>query len=119
MILLSNGFLILVHSRFLFPSTVVADLELQRPKRLTTFGSVLTMPPNSEIQLKANIDDAQFKLNNPATSAGRNLINVTESGMVSSGDQIGFASVMVCVCVCVLAMFAGPWEKVLLECDVP
>lgn len=115
MILLSNGFLIFVHSRFLVPSAVVADLELQRPKRLTTFGSVLTMPPNSEIQLKANIDDAQFKLNNPATSAGRNLINVTESGMVSSGDQIGFASVMVCV----LAMFAGPWEKVLLQCDVP
>lgn len=75
---------------------VVADLELVRPKRMTVAGSVLTMPPNSEIQLKANIDDVQFKLNNPAALTGRNLINVTESGAVTSGDQIGFAFVMVC-----------------------
>lgn len=75
---------------------MVPDLELVRPKRMTLSGSVLTMPPNSEIQLKANIDDVQFKLNNPAALTGRNLINVTESGAVTSGDQIGFAFVMVC-----------------------
>ena len=38
----------------------------------------------------------QFKLNNPATLTGRNLINVTDSGTVTSGDLIGFAFVMVC-----------------------
>lgn len=71
---------------------MVADLTLQKPKNMNTAETVLTMPPNSEIQLKANTDDAQFQLNNVAA---RNLINITESGLVTSGNQIGFASIMV------------------------
>lgn len=76
--------------------SVVVGLGLLQPKPLTAAGSVLTIPPNSEIQLKANIDDVQFKLNNPTVPSGRNLINVTESGAVTSGNQIGYAVVMVC-----------------------
>lgn len=76
----------------IIPLVVLTDLHLERPKRLSTDSSVVVMPPNSNIQLKTNVADAQFKLD--ASGFGRNLINVSESGLIRSGDEIGYSLVM-------------------------
>lgn len=63
---------------------VFKTLELESPKTIT-YDPIL-VPPRTSLQLKANLDDVVYELND---EEDKNVINVSTDGVVRSGDTIG------------------------------
>lgn len=63
--------------------TVFRVLELESPK-VMRYDSIL-IPPRTNIQLKANLDDAVFQLEEGSTT----VVKVSKEGLVKSADGVG------------------------------
>ncbi|XP_065087811.1 nuclear pore membrane glycoprotein 210 [Ochlerotatus camptorhynchus] len=63
--------------------TVFRVLELESPK-VIRHDSIL-VPPRSNVQLKANLDDAVYQLEEGSSS----VVKVSKEGLVKSGDAVG------------------------------
>lgn len=68
--------------------TVFRILELESPK-VIRYDSIL-VPPRNSVQLKANLDDAVYQLEEGSGS----VIKVTKDGLVKSGDLVGRSQVV-------------------------
>ncbi|XP_055603994.1 nuclear pore membrane glycoprotein 210-like [Uranotaenia lowii] len=64
--------------------TVFRVLELETPK-VIRYDSIL-IPPRSSVQLKANLDDAVYQLED---GSGSSVVKVSKDGLVKSSDGIG------------------------------
>ncbi|XP_058055409.1 nuclear pore membrane glycoprotein 210 [Anopheles bellator] len=71
--------------------TVFRLLELESPKSFR-YDSIL-IPPKATIQLKANLDDAFYQLENES-AASSGLVHVSRDGLVKSGDTVGRVQVI-------------------------
>ncbi|XP_039450976.1 nuclear pore membrane glycoprotein 210 [Culex pipiens pallens] len=68
--------------------TVFRVLELESPK-VMRYDSIL-IPPRTTLQLKANLDDAVFQLEEGSTT----LVKVSKEGLVKSADAVGRAQIV-------------------------
>lgn len=59
-------------------------LELESPKRITT--DAILIPPKSQINLKANLPDATFKL---AAESSGTIIKVSSDGILETNEAVG------------------------------
>ncbi|XP_049546523.1 nuclear pore membrane glycoprotein 210 [Anopheles darlingi] len=71
--------------------TVFRMLELESPK-VIRYDSIL-IPPKATIQLKANLDDALYQLENES-AANAGVVQVTRDGLVKSSDTVGRVQVI-------------------------
>ncbi|XP_058458190.1 nuclear pore membrane glycoprotein 210 [Malaya genurostris] len=69
--------------------TVFRLLELESPKTIR-YDSIL-IPPRTNIQLKANLEDAVYQLEEGSSS----VVKVSKEGLVKSGDAVGRVQVAV------------------------
>lgn len=69
--------------------TIFKNLELESPKRVTY--DPITIPPRTTLQLKVNLEDTIFEVNEQADS---NIINVSKDGIVKSFDTFGTSLVV-------------------------
>lgn len=63
---------------------VFRTLELESPKKIVY--DPIIVPPNTAIQLKANLDDVVYELSDQENA---NVINVSKDGFIRSGDTLG------------------------------
>lgn len=59
-------------------------LELESPRRIAA--DAILVPPQSQINLKANIPDATFKL---ASESTNNIVRVSKDGILETSDALG------------------------------
>lgn len=71
--------------------TVFKALELESPKRI--YSDAIIVPPNSRINLKANLPDAQFHL--AEEKNGR--LRVSADGILETSEHIGRDLIIVCI----------------------
>lgn len=64
--------------------TVFKTLELESPKRI--IHDPIIIPPRTSLQLKVNMDETVFEMNE---QADRSLINVSRDGIVKTFDMLG------------------------------
>uniref|UniRef100_A0A1B0CW60 BIG2 domain-containing protein n=1 Tax=Lutzomyia longipalpis TaxID=7200 RepID=A0A1B0CW60_LUTLO len=68
--------------------SVFTMLELETPKRITS--DTILMPPQSNLQLKANLDDVSYAVD----TSQRNFVTVSSSGIVKSSENSGLSLVV-------------------------
>lgn len=69
--------------------TVFKTLELESPKKIVH--DPIIIPPRMTVQLKTNLEDTTFEINE---QADRSVINVSKDGMVKSYDMLGTSLVV-------------------------
>lgn len=68
-------------------------LELESPKRIIS--DAILIPPNFNLNLKANLDDVIYQVDDSANG----IVKVTRDGSLKSSDTIGRDLIIVSVCV--------------------
>lgn len=71
--------------------TVFKALELESPKRI--YSDAIIVPPNSRINLKANLPDAQFQLAEEKNAR----LRVSADGILETSEHIGRDLIIVCI----------------------
>lgn len=69
--------------------TIFKTLELEMPKQI--IHDPIIIPPRTSLQLKVNLDETVFEIND---QADRSIINVSSDGMVKTFDMLGTSLVV-------------------------